>query len=155
MRRILILLIPLLCVPALVACGSATTKSIPSSGTLLPNASLQISPNIAYTVEQIALAGLAGAAVYLVYDPLAPNWRIEESPIDATTYAFSLRAKHFRTGGDGEAMQVLKRRALELQRENAAAGYRILAYTEGIDSSTPLTRRVAEAKVELQPAVVK
>ena len=150
MRR---LLIPL-CVLGLSACGT-TTKNFPSSGTLLPNVSLRVAPGIAYTVEQIALAAGAGAAVYLVYDPLAPNWRIEESPIDATTYACSLRAKPFRTGGDGEAMQVLKRRALELQRENAAVGYRILAYSEGVVSSTPFTERVAEAKVELQPAVVK
>ena len=153
MRRFLTLTCALSAL-AVVACGT-TTKNIPSSGTLLPNASLRLTPGIAYTVEQIALAGLAGAAVYLVYDPLAPNWRIGESPIDATTYACSLRAKHFRTGGDGEAMQVLKRRALELQRENAAAGYRIVSYSEGVASSTPFTERFAEARVEFQPVIEK
>ena len=47
-------------------------------------------------------------------------------------------------GGDGEAMQVVKRRALELQRENGFSAYKILAYSEGVESSTPLTQRVAE-----------
>lgn len=134
---------------ALTACGSATTKVLPSSGTLLPNYSLQLTPGIAYTVEQIAMAGVAGAAIYLVYDPLAPNWRIEEQQIGDDRYVLSLRAKSFRTGGDGEAMQVVKRRALELQRENGFGAYTILAYTEGVESSTPLTRRVAESRIQL------
>jgi len=134
---------------AVVSCGSATTKVLPSSGTLLPNYSLQLTPKVAYTVEQIAMAGVAAGLVYLVYDPLAPNWRIEEQRIGEENYVLSLRAKSFRTGGDGEAMQVVKRRALELQRENGFSAYKILAYTESIESSTPLTQRVAESRIQL------
>ncbi|MBK7355540.1 hypothetical protein [Propionivibrio sp.] len=85
----------------------------------------------------------------MIYDPLAPNWSIEEQMLNEDTYYLSLKAKSFRTGGDGEAMQVLKRRALQLQRERGYAGYRILDYSEGIESSTPLTHRVSEGTIQL------
>ena len=130
------------------ACGSTPT-TIPSSGSLLPNATIQVGPTIAYTVEKIAVAGAAGALLYVIYDPLAPNWRIEETRLGDDTYAFSLRAKSFRVGGDGEAIQVVKRRAMQLQRERGYTGYRILDYSEGIESSTPLTYRVSEGTVQL------
>lgn len=133
----------------MAACGSTQTKSIPSSGSLLPNATVQIGPTIAYTVEQIAVAGAAAAVLYVVYDPLAPNWSIEERPLAEDLYVLSLRAKSFRVGGDGEAIQVVKRRALQLQREKGYAGYRILDYSEGIESATPLTYRVSEGTVQL------
>lgn len=134
---------------SVAACGSTGMKSLPSSGTLLPNTKLVISPNVAYTIEQLALAGLAGGALYLIYDPLAPNWTIEEKALNEHTYYLSLRAKSFRTGGDGEAMQVVRRRALQLQREKGYAAYRILDYSEGIESSTPLTHRVSEGTIQL------
>lgn len=60
-----------------------------------------------------------------------------------------MRAKSFRTGGDGESMQILKRRARQLQYEKGYAGYRILDYSEGIESSTPLTHRVSEGTIQL------
>ena len=44
------------------------------------------------------------ALLYIIYDPLAPNWRIEEQRLDDDTYAFSLQAKSFRIGGDGEGI---------------------------------------------------
>ena len=131
------------------ACGSTQTKTIPSSGSLLPNATVQIGPTIAYSVEQIAVAGAAAAVLYVVYDPLAPNWSIEERPLTEDTYVLSLRAKSFRVGGDGEAIQVVKRRALQLQREKGYSAYRILDYSEGIESATPLTYRVSEGTIQL------
>ena len=137
---------------ALAACGTTEPTMIPNTGTILPNATVKISPSISYTVEQIALAGAAGALLYVIYDPLAPNWRIEESRLSDDTYAFSLRAKSFRVGGDGEAMQVVKRRAQQLQFERGYAGYRILEYTEGIESATPLTYRVSAGTVQLVKA---
>ena len=134
---------------AVVGCGGVDTTSIPSTGSLLPNTTVQIGPTIAYSVESIAVAGATAALLYLVYDPLAPNWSIEEKPLTTDTYYLSLRAKSFRTGGDGEAIQILKRRALQLQREKGYTGYRILDYSEGIESSTPLTHRVSEGTIQL------
>lgn len=134
------------------ACGSTQTKSIPSSGSILPNSVVQIGPSIAYSVESIAVAGATAALLYMIYDPLAPNWSIEERPLNGDTYVLSLRAKSFRTGGDGEAIQIVKRRALQLQRERGYASYRILDYSEGIESSTPLTHRVSEGTIQLVKA---
>jgi hypothetical protein len=87
--------------------------------------------------------------LHIIYDPFAPNWSIEEQRLNTDTYYLSLRAKSFRTGGDGEAIQILKRRALQLQRVNGFAGYRILNYSEGIESSTPFSHRISEGTIQL------
>ena len=115
---------------------------------LLVGSSL-VSPSAADTSESVLSAVAAAVSVLVVYDPLAPNWSIEEKPLTDDTYYLALRAKSFRVGGDGEAIQIIKRRALQLQREKGYAGYRILDYSEGIESSTPLTHRVSEGTVQL------
>lgn len=89
------------------------------------------------------------ALLYIIYDPLAPNWTIKESPMGNDTYHYSLRAKSFRTGGDGEALRILKRRVSQLQHEKGFTSYQILDYSEGIESSTPLTHRFSEGTVQL------
>ena len=50
---------------------------------------------------------------------------------------------------DGEAMLVMKRRATQLQHERGYAGYRILDYSEGIQSSTPISQRYSEGVFKL------
>lgn len=137
---------------AVAACGNTQTKMIPSTGSILPNSTLQIGPTIAYSVEEIVVAGAAAALLYVIYDPLAPNWNIEEKRLSDDTYYLALRAKSFRVGGDGEAVQIIKRRAVQLQREKGYTGYRLLDYSEGIESSTPLTHRVSEGTIQLVKA---
>ncbi len=111
-------------------------------------ASLAISSEV-LAIDITAGGALGAAVLYFVYDPLAPNWRLEERSLGSETYHLSLRAKSFRTGGDGEAVQVFKRRALQLQHEGGFSSYRILDYSEGIESSTPLTSRYAEGTIQL------
>ena len=94
------------------------------------------------------------ALLYIIYDPLAPNWTIKERVLSADTYHLSMTAKSFRTGGDGEAIQIVKRRALQLQRDRGYADYRILEYTEGIESSTPFTHRVSQGTIQLVKAKI-
>jgi hypothetical protein len=101
------------------------------------------------TVGSGMTVGVAGAVLYVIYDPLAPNWTIKEQTVDGETYYLSLRAKHFRVGGDGEAMRIVKRRALQLQREKGYAGYKLLDYSEGVESATPLTYRISEGTIQL------
>lgn len=96
---------------------------------------------------KLGAAAVVAAAVYLIYDPLAPNWEIEESRLSDDTYRFSLKMKRFHTGGAGESLQILKRRASQLQHEYGHATYQIVEYTEGIDSQTLGARRVAEATI--------
>jgi len=133
---------------SVVACGTTPT-SIPNTGYLLPNGTINVTPSIRYSFEQIAVGLAAGAVLNTIYDPMAPNWNIEEKTLNDDTYYLSMRAKSFRIGGDGEAMQILKRRAVQLQRERGYAAYRILDYSEGIESSTPLTHRVSEGTIQL------
>ncbi len=98
------------------------------------------------TNSKLALGTAAGAAlaIHLIYDPLAPNWEIEETRLSDDSYQLSMKMKRFHTGGAGEALQLLKRRALQLQQEQGFAGYQIASYSEGVDSQTLSTRRVAE-----------
>jgi len=168
----------------IAACGTdgafvsplGTTRSVnPTTGELRTQSSLSVSSNSEVSAETLAGAGalvvfgmpvnatgLPGAVfspanaalLYIIYDPLAPNWTIKEKALNADTYYLSLRAKSFRTGGDGEAIQVVKRRALQLQREKGYASYRILDYSEGIESSTPLTHRVSEGTIQLVELLV-
>lgn len=98
----------------------------------------------------LVTAAVAEVANYVMYDhPLAPNWEIEELRLNEDTYRFSLRMKRYHTGGAGESMQILKRRAGRLQYEQGFAGYQILEYTEGIESQTLGARRMAEGTIKL------
>lgn len=156
-------------IASLAACG--TTSSVnPVAGDLYTQPSFELTQNTEVSAETLGGAanlfafghpekalGLTGkvfnsstsALLYIIYDPFAPNWSIEEQRLNADTYYLSLRAKSFRTGGDGEAIQILKRRALQLQRVNGFTGYRILDYSEGIESSTPFSHRVSEGTIQL------
>ena len=91
-------------------------------------------------------------AFYLLYDPLAPNWQIKGRRINDNQYEFKLRAKNFRTGGDGESRLVVIRRAKELQAAAEASSYRIVEFNEGVISATPFPHRYAEAIIELSGA---
>ena len=155
----------------LAAAGCGTTSSVNmATGELRSQPSVEISPNNEVSAETIGVAGAIGvfglpstalgfsgaiasptqaALLYIIYDPLAPNWSIQEQVLSADTYHFALRAKSFRTGGDGEAIQIVKRRALQLQRDKGYADYRILDFTEGVESSTPFTHRVSEGTIQL------
>jgi hypothetical protein len=135
---------------AVLATGCTTTDyTIPNSGTIIPSGNVNISPTVSYTLEQIAMALAAGLVLNAVYQPMAPNWSIEEAILDDNTYYLRLQAKRFRIGGDGEAMMVLKRRARQLQYERGYAGYRILDYNEGVESNTPIAQRYSEGIVQL------
>ena len=148
--------------------GTVSTEN--NDGSLRKQPSLRTQPNTEVGVETLVGAGatamfghpvnavglpgkifspLNAAVLYIVYDPLAPNWTVQERQFDQDLFHLEMRAKSFRTGGDGEAFQILKRRAALLQREKGYASYKVLSYSEGIESSTPLTHRVAEGTYQL------
>ena len=158
---------------AILACGLAactTVDSVKQSGEIVSRPGAEVPSDATVSAETLTIAGglliwrhpvsmfgLPGeifnprhsALLYIIYDPLAPNWTIRERALNAETYHLSLRAKHFRIGGDGEAIQIVKRRALQLQREKGFSGYRVLDYSEGVESSTPFTSRVSEGTIQL------
>lgn len=126
---------------ALVGCSSGSS--------LVPDKTLHLTGAAAVKLSSLAAGAVLAGAAYVIYDPLAPNWEIEESRVSDDTYRFSLTMKRFQTGGAGEALQVFKRRAGQLKAEQGYAGYLILEYTEGIDSRTLGARRVAEGAIRL------
>jgi len=107
---------------------------------------LQISKSLSIPLEGLAL----GVALYLVVDPLSPNWQVEESRIAADRFRIALRRKLFSSGGDGEASQVFNRRAEQLARDHGHAGYTILEFSEGIESALPVAQRVSSGVIRLQ-----
>jgi hypothetical protein len=116
---------------------------------LIPAKSIQLTTTTSVSLSTLATAAVVVAAIYLVYDPLAPNWEIEESRLNDDTYRFSLKMKRYHTGGAGESIQILKRRASKIQYEQGFSGYQILEYTEGIESQTIGARRMAEGTIKL------
>ena len=56
-------------------------------------------------------------------------------------------------GGDGEAIQIIKRRAMQLKRDRGFEDFRIVDYSEGIESSTPFTHRYSEGTIQLVRAI--
>lgn len=140
-------LVPLLVAAMVLVTGCSSTGS--GGSPLIPNKALQLTANTSVSLSTLASAAVIAAAVYVVYDPLAPNWEIEESRLNDDTYRFSLKMKRYHTGGAGESIQILKRRASQLQYEQGFGSYQIVEYTEGIDSQTIGARRVAEGVIRL------
>jgi hypothetical protein len=112
---------------------------------LIPDKTINVSPSVTPTAEGL----VAGAIVLIVIDPLAPNWKIEQARLDPEHFQIALTKKRFTTGGDGEAYQVFHRRAAQIARDSGAPGYRVLEFTEGVESETLIARRVARGVVEI------
>lgn len=135
-----------LLVLALTGCGSISGGT---SSPIVPDKTVHLTSKIAVPLGDIATTVLAGALIYFIYDPLAPNWEIEQARLSEDTFHFDLRMKRYHTGGAGESMQILRRRAGQLQRQLGYTGYELLEYTEGVDSQTLGAKRYAEATVRL------
>ncbi|HTP96740.1 MAG TPA: hypothetical protein VMK05_12885 [Burkholderiales bacterium] len=139
----------LFAVAALLAgCGTLESNNTSDKTFVIPDKTWNISPSLQVPLEGV----VAAAAVYFIVDPLAPNWQVSEQRLSGEVYRIALRMKRFTTGGDGEAMQVFRRSAERLARDGGYAGYRVLQYTEGIESNVPLAQRVGEGTVELVKA---
>lgn len=126
------------------AAGCVTSGEEALHHPLIPDKSLYLSSSTSIPVESL----IGAALVFVVIDPLAPNWRIESRPLPDRRYAVGLMMKRFTTGGEGEAHGILVREAERLAREQDAH-YRITAYSEGIESQTLAARRIAQGVVEL------
>lgn len=133
----------LLCL--LVGCSNVGSTSKP----LIDNKVIQLTSRTSVTTAGLAQGVVALAAIYLIYDPLAPNWEIEEQRLAEDRYRFALKMKRYHTGGAGEAAQVMRRRAAQLQQEQGYGGYQVVEYTEGIESETLGARRVADGVIRL------
>lgn len=122
--------------------GTGGAPLIPDQKLVLTKA---LSVPLTTAVSAVGVIGVVNA----IYDPLAPNWEIEEVRLGEDTYRLSMKMKRYHTGGSGESMLIMKRRAIQLQQEQGFATYQILEYLEGIESQTLGARRFAEGVVRL------
>lgn len=142
-----------LCVAAALNAACATVSENPPVtdytghrvSTLIPNKTYQITPAVGLSVENIVL----GAALYWAVDPLAPNWQLKQTPLTGDRVRIALRKKRFATGGDGEAPQLFARHAEQIAHAGGYAGYTIMEYTEGVESTLPVAQRVAQGVIRL------
>lgn len=145
------LCLTLLIVSQLTACGILDSKylagDLPKSGTLVPATAVHVTPSYTTQLHYLLDKALSAAVLNYVYQPLDPNWDVADVPLSADTHRFALRMKRFSTGGDGEAWITAKRYAERLQAAKGASGFVFVEFTQGIDSSTPFARRVAEGLV--------
>jgi hypothetical protein len=116
---------------------------------LLPEGTAHLTPTYAVSYADLILVSGLVVLVYYVVDPFAPDWDILEKRFPDGRVQYSLRMKNVHVGGEGEARQVLVRRAAELAREQGKTGYEIRSYSESIDSRIFFPRRTAEAEVYL------
>lgn len=149
-KRIALLLLSGLAVTGCNSLINNGTVGADSSGKpinpIIPNKSLILSKSLTIPAEAMAL----GAVIYLVVDPLSPNWQIEETRISNDRFRIALRKKRFTTGGDGEAAQVFYRRAEQIAMENGRAGYTILEFSEGVESTVPIAQRVSQGLIQMK-----
>jgi hypothetical protein len=129
-----------------VAGGCSHMDGDNSHKSLIPSHSLNISPSLSIPAEGIAAIGI----VYLIIDPLAPNWKVEVAPVGQRRFSIRMTMKRFITGGEGEIGPVLRRAAEKLRDEGGYAEYALIELTEGIESRVPIAQRVAHGVIELR-----
>jgi hypothetical protein len=129
----------------LLLAGCTGIEGVSGRNLIIPPDALPLTRSLTIPVESIA----AAAVLYVVIDPLAPNWQIEQMQLSDSQYRIALRKKRFTTGGDGEAMPAFYRRAEQLVRDRGGARYRIVEFSEGVDSAVPIAQRVAQGVVEI------
>lgn len=92
----------------------------------------------------------AGALIaYAIYDPLAPTWEIRALRLDEDRMRLELRMKALATGGEGEARRVFARQARDLAEAGGFAGFDVIRFEEGIESTRPFARRFASGEIRL------
>jgi len=143
-----LLLAVLLVLPGCRALGTTSTEianDVLPVSPLIPDYRLPVSPSLSIPMEAL----IAGALVYLYVDPLAPNWQLEERRLSADLVHIVLRKKRITTGGDGEAAQIIRRRATDLAIKGGFSRYEMVEYAEAVESETMGARKVTTALVRL------
>ena len=131
-----------ICLAAVIAGGCKSIEG--PDPVLIPNRALELSRSVSIPADVIAL----GVGLYVVIDPLAPNWRVEQRDLGNGRYAIAMTKKRFTTGGDGESPQIFRRRVDQLQREHGFASYEVIEFSEGIESNVLIAQRVSRGVVQ-------
>lgn len=142
---------PLAAVVLLASACSATRLegTYPGGGPLIPETTFQLTPGTSIQLEKLVNWGLYAGVAYLILDPWAPNWAIEQASFPDDHYHLSLQMKRYYSGGAGEARSVFNRRAKELARTGGFDGYEVIEYQESLDSSVLGSQRSATGVIRL------
>lgn len=153
MRR---LLIGITIVCGLVGCSAldypgptSLNGQFPAQGPIIPDTTLNLTKAIQIPLDKVVSWGLYAGIAWMVLDPLAPNWEIEQASFPDRHYHLSLKMKRVYTGGAGEARVVFHQRAKELMRRNGFDNYSVIEYTESLESSVLGSQRVAQGVIQL------
>ena len=128
---------------------SALDGNFPAQGPILPDTALNLTKSVQVPLEKIVNWGLYAGAAWLILDPLAPNWEIEQASFPERHYHLSLKMKRVYAGGAGEARVVFHQRAKDLMRQNGFDTYAVVEYSEGLESSILGSQRVARGVIQL------
>jgi len=141
---------------ALSGCGlmnypgvTSLSGPLPANGPIVPETTLNITKSIQLPLDKVVTWGFYAGAAWLILDPLAPNWEIEQASFPDQHYHMSLKMKRVYTGGAGEARAVFHQRAKELMREHGYDGYAVVEFQEALDSSILGSQRTARGVVRL------
>lgn len=135
-----------------LSAGVAKTAANVIGGPLIPDANVVLGPSVSYPLEKIVYWGAWAAAAWLILDPLAPNWDIQEARFPHDHVHLQLSMKRYYAGGAGEARAVFHRRAKEMMRAGNFSGYEVVEYSEGMDSSVLGSQRKAAGVIRLTKA---
>lgn len=94
---------------------------------------------------KIPFFAAAGAGAFYLYKD---NWTLEEIQSGGNVYRITLKKNILRQDGNSEANMLFKRRAGEIVAENGFDGYRIVEYSEGIESAALGAQRVAHGIIQ-------
>jgi hypothetical protein len=128
---------------------SALDGNFPAQGPILPDTALNLTKSVQVPLEKIVNWGLYAGAAWLILDPLAPNWEIEQASFPERHFHLSLKMKRVYAGGAGEARVVFHQRAKDLMRQNGFDSYAVVEYSEGLESSILGSQRVARGVIQL------
>ncbi|MBI1905611.1 MAG: hypothetical protein HYS20_05130 [Rhodocyclales bacterium] len=105
--------------------------------------------NAEWTNAQLQEFGMVAVAAYVLYDPFAPTWKIEVAHLDEERVRLDLRMRVLATGGEGESRRVFMRNAREIAEKGGFAGFDVIRYEEGVESSRPFAQRFASGEIRL------
>lgn len=118
-------------------------------GPVVPDKTINLSPLVQLPLESVVYWSIYASIAYMILDPLAPNWEIKEAAFPDNHVLVDLKMKRFYTGGAGEARQMFQHRAGELMRSGGFTGFRIIEYSEGLNSSMLGAQRTARGIIQL------
>ncbi|MHB1290572.1 MAG: hypothetical protein ACYCY5_00080 [Sulfuricella sp.] len=112
---------------------------------ILAGCSLELPGAISNPSPRIPFVAALGAGAYYLYKD---NWMLEEIQAGDDKFRITLKKNMLRHDGDSEAGMLFKRRAGEIAAELGYDGYRIMEYSEGIESAALGPQRVAHGVIQ-------